>query len=302
MIEDDKKKIILPNGKEFILDDQQKTERSKERIVEDKSFVPVIIKRNDETIRHPDDILEMAIEEGLIQHKRTHLSLFISAIAAGLILGFVSMCVALASQFMSQDHNFILKRLTIALVYPLGFVICIMSRTQLFTDHTATAFYPVLDKKASIKSLFLVWFYVLLGNLLGTLTSTFLIYLSEAVIGAEPGYVIVADHLIFYKFPQIFISAILAGWLMAQGGWLVLATSQASAQIICIYIVTFIIGLGGLHHSIAGSAEIFSGIFHAQIPNYLGSFKFLVGAILGNLVGGSLFVASLNYAHIKKTG
>lgn len=79
---------------------------------------------------------------------------------------------------------------------------------------------------------------------------------------------------------------------MAQGGWLVLATPPASSQILCIFIVTFIIGLGGLHHSIAGSAEIFSGFFHHNDPDYTGSISFLVSAILGNLVGGSFFCGS----------
>jgi len=88
---------------------------------------------------------------------------------------------------------------------------------------------------------------------------------------------------------------------MAQGGWLILATPPASSQIICIYIVTFIIGLGGLHHSIAGSAEIFGGLFMSETPHYLKALRTIISAILGNLIGGSFFVAILNYAHIKKT-
>jgi formate/nitrite transporter FocA (FNT family) len=113
--------------------------------------------------------------------------------------------------------------------------------------------------------------------------------------------VAIKDHLTHFSFGQIFISAILAGWLMAQGGWLIMATPHSSGQILCIYVVTFIIGFGGLHHSIAGSAEIFTGLFHSVNPNYSGSFKFLTSAILGNLVGGTFFVAILNYGHIKKT-
>ncbi len=87
---------------------------------------------------------------------------------------------------------------------------------------------------------------------------------------------------------------------MAQGGWLVLSSPPSSGQILYIYIVTFIIGFGGLHHSIAGSAEIFSGLFHSPSPDYVGSLIFLSTAILGNIVGGSIFVGVLNYAHIKK--
>ena len=88
---------------------------------------------------------------------------------------------------------------------------------------------------------------------------------------------------------------------MAQGGWLILATPPTSSQIVCIYIVTFVIGLGGLHHSIAGSAEVFTGMFHSGDYDVAGIMKFLTSSVLGNLIGGSVFVGILNYAHIRKT-
>ena len=55
------------------------TERSAIRRQEDQDFVPVIVKRNDEARRHPDDILERAIIEGLEQLERPFLSLGLSS-------------------------------------------------------------------------------------------------------------------------------------------------------------------------------------------------------------------------------
>lgn len=299
----DKSKIILPSGHQYSMSEleEDKTSRGKERLKEDLDYVPVIIKRIDEAVRHPDDILEKTITEGLEQHKRFGISLFLSAFAAGLILGFAAMCVAIVLQIFPRSDNALYSRLATAFVYPLGFIICIMSRTQLFTEHTATAVYPILDKKASFQSLLNLWIIVLIGNLCGTFTSSLLISMSDPVIQAKEGYISVANHLMQFSFYEIFISAILAGWLMAQGGWLVFATSQANSQILCIYVVTFIIGLGGLHHSIVGSAEIFYGLLQSNTANYYGALKFLISAVLGNLVGGSLFIAVLNYGHIKKT-
>jgi hypothetical protein len=46
------------------------SQRSTERKSEDDNYIPVIIKRTDETRRHPDDALENAIEEGLEQLDR----------------------------------------------------------------------------------------------------------------------------------------------------------------------------------------------------------------------------------------
>lgn len=296
----DDKKIIVPSNVSDELN-REKTGRAKSREKEDEKFIPVIIKRNDEAVRHPDDVLEKVIHEGLEQHKRSNFSLLLSSISAGLILGFAAMSVSLASQIFGPESPVLYDRLAMALVYPLGFIVCVMSGTQLFTEHTATAVYPVLEKKASLSSLIRLWGVVLAGNLIGTLVSSILISSADNVIVARAGILEVSSHLIHFSFSEVFISAILAGWLMAQGGWLILATPPASSQIICIYIVTFIIGLGGLHHSIAGSAEIFGGLFMSEQPEYYRSFLTILSAILGNLVGGSFFVAILNYAHIRKT-
>jgi formate/nitrite transporter FocA (FNT family) len=94
---------------------------------------------------------------------------------------------------------------------------------------------------------------------------------------------------------------VLAGWLMALGAWLILATPPAVSQIVSIYIVTFLIGLGGLHHSIAGSVEMFAALMMSTEFSILESIRFIGVALFGNLIGGSLFVAVLNYAHIRET-
>ncbi len=295
------KVIIGPNGQRLSSNEDSKTARTVERHQEDKEYTSVIIKRSDEATRHPDDILEHAIQEGLEQYERPNISLFLSAISAGLIIGFAGMCVALISQLIPSATNFMLNRLIVALVYPLGFIICILSGTQLFTEQTATAVYPVLDKQISYKPLIKLWLLVLSGNFVGTFGTSVLLYLSDSVILAGVGFIDVGHHLLQYSSTEVFISAILAGWLMAQGGWLVMATPPNSSQIICIFIVTFIIGLGGLHHSIAGSAEIFSYLFHSPHPDFIGSLRFIICAVLGNLIGGSFFVGVLNYAHIKKS-
>ncbi len=88
---------------------------------------------------------------------------------------------------------------------------------------------------------------------------------------------------------------------MALGAWLVMATQPTMSQIISVYIVTFIIGIGGLHHSIAGSVEIFTAYLISDFFTLLQILKFIALAIVGNLVGGSIFVALLNYAHIRET-
>ena len=178
--------IMLPDGStaEPV---ESVTDRKKERSHEDRQFTPVIIKRTDVTRRHPDDTLETAIEEGLEQLTRPAVSLLLSSIAAGLIVGFSPMAVAVVSTAL-LEHGItgMSSRAISALVYPLGFVICVMSGAQLFTEHTATALYPVLDRKASFLSVLRLWALVAIGNIVGAGLGAALHYLARDVVQDQP--------------------------------------------------------------------------------------------------------------------
>jgi formate-nitrite transporter family protein len=197
-----------------------KTERGKERTREEREYVPVIIKRNDEGVRHPDDVLEYAIAEGLEQIRRPPFSLFLSAVAAGLMLAFTVMAVAVMATVVMDVDNALLRRLATAVVYPLGFIIVIMAGVELFTEHTATAVYPILDRRSGLRSLLRLWFLVGLGNIVGAFFGALLLTAAEEVIQARQGYAIIGHHLFDFSAPSLFVSALLAGWIMAMGAWL----------------------------------------------------------------------------------
>lgn len=298
------KDIILPSGqkaKEAMQDPAEQTKRKIKRRKEDEEYIPVIIKRIDDTSVHPDDMLEHAIEEGIEQLDRPVQELFLSAMAAGLILGFSAMAVAVVSEAVAPGISEVIQRLAVAFVYPLGFIICILSGTQLFTEHTATAVYPLLERRASFQQIVHLWATVLGGNLIGTFISAVLLNAAGDVISANEGYMEIAHHLTHFSTPVLLISAILAGWLMAQGAWLLLGARSQSARILSIYLVTFLIGIGGLHHSIAGSAEMFLAVLVSDKYGWLDAFRFITVAVAGNMIGGSTFVAVLNYAQIRRS-
>jgi formate/nitrite transporter FocA (FNT family) len=278
-----------------------RTERGRERQREDVRFTPVIVKRTDEARRHPDDVLEAAIIDGNEQLERPVLSLALSSVAAGLILSFTAMSVAVVTVAVAEVESVMIRRVFVALAYPLGFVLCLMSGSELFTEHTATAVYPVLDGRSSFRRLARLWLIVAAGNLIGALVSVYLPWAAEDVIRAGAGYRAVAEHVVAAATVPLLGSAVIAGWLMALGAWLILATPPTLSQIVCIYMVTFLIALGGLHHSVAGAAEVFAGMRMGGDVTIAQAARFVAWALVGNLIGGSLFVAVLNYAHIRRT-
>ncbi|NVJ50542.1 MAG: formate/nitrite transporter family protein [Gammaproteobacteria bacterium] len=292
-------KILLSDG-ELAESETPKTERSTQREEEERQYSSVIVKRVDESLRHPDDILERTIEEGQEQLNRSFLSLLISSAAASMILCFTVMAVAVMMG-ITQEVATSSAKFWVALVYPLGFILTILSGTQLFTEHTATAVYPVLDKRAAFPALLRLWATVILGNLIGAVIGAGFLVAADNVIQAKESYITLGHHLTDLAARDLLISSLLAGWLMALGAWLLRSSSNTVAQIVCIFIVTFLIGLGGLHHSIAGSVEI---LVAAMVSDHFSLFeivRFISLALVGNLIGGSVFVGALNYTHIRRT-
>lgn len=152
-----------------------------------------------------------------------------------------------------------------------------------------------------MKQLFRLWGIVIAGNLTGAAIGALLHTAASDVVGAREGYIAIGHHLVDFKTLPLLVSALLAGWLMALGAWLAVSSPRMGSQMTCVYLVTFLIGIGGLHHSIAGSVEMFAALFMSNEFTALQAFRFITVALLGNLIGGSLFVALLNYAHIRRT-
>lgn len=294
-------KLVMPDGQEIELEDDSFV-RKKEREQEDRTYLPVIIKRTDETLRHPDDALDKAIEDGLEQLKRPPLSLLLSAVAGGLVVGFSALAVSIITTLaLELQVSNLQTRLMTAFVYPLGFLFCILGGAQLFTEHTATALYPILDGRERIPKLLRLWGVVIVGNLAGAAGSAVLFYLAADVVHADPGHIAVGEHLVGYDGQALLVSAVIAGWLMALAAWLVVVAPRTISQIYVVYLVTFTIGLGGFHHSIAGSVEMFNAMLASDQFSAVEAAQFIGTALFGNLIGGSFFVALLNYAHIRKT-
>jgi len=89
-----------------------------------------------------------------------------SGFAAGLSMGFSLIAEGLIATYVPEAGW---KTLLVRLGYPLGFLIVILCRQQLFTENTLTAIIPLLAKR-DLNTLFRVlklWVVVLVSNLAG---------------------------------------------------------------------------------------------------------------------------------------
>jgi formate/nitrite transporter FocA (FNT family) len=90
--------------------------------------------------------------------------------------------------------------------------------------------------------------------------------------------------------------AIFAGWLIALMVWLLPAAETARVSIIII--VTYLIGIGGFNHIIAGSTTMFYLVVTHSISWGTYLVQFFFPTVLGNMIGGMALVAALGHAQV----
>jgi formate/nitrite transporter FocA (FNT family) len=249
-------------------------------------------------------ILRRELENALKQIERPASGLFISAVAAGLNVSFGALLMGMALTFSGGFASSFVERFVLANISTVGFVIVIIGQTELFTAHTTLGVLPVIDRRASIGELGQLWGVVYVGNLLGCAAFAGLIAVSGPPLGivtsAAAGTL--ADALVPLSWWAILLSGVVAGWLMGLATWLVAAGRDTVGQVLLIWMITGVIGFGPFHHSLLGTTEVLSALFMGGGVT-LGQFgHFLLWTTIGNAIGGTVFVALLNYGQAIKAG
>jgi formate/nitrite transporter FocA (FNT family) len=234
--------------------------------------------------------------EGTEELERPSSSIAWSGLAAGLTMG----CSMLAQGLLQASlPDAPWRTLVSSFGYGLGFVFVTMGRQQLFTETTLTVMLPFLHGTHGARSLARYWSIVFVTNILATL-----LFAAAATIPHlfKPDTVHAFTELgvkaVAPGFLVVLVKAVFAGWLIALMVWLLPIAS--SARLLVIIAVTWLISVAEFSHVIAGSAESAFAAMQGAIgwQDYL--FGFLIPALIGNSIGGVVFVALLNHAQVKE--
>ena len=228
---------------------------------------------------------------------RSSSSLFFSGLAAGLSMGFSLIAEALLRGHLPEAHW---QPLVAKLGYPLGFLIVILGRQQLFTENTLTPILPLLRDKnlETTRNVARLWMVVLAANAIGGLAIAWVVSHSAFLSAAS----IDAVHRIGEEAlaPGVFLRAIFAGWLIALLVWLL--PFAESGRLWVIVVVTYYVGLGHMSHVVAGSIQVFAVAFMGDVSWWTAVSRFLVPALCGNILGGLILVAAINHAQVTAGG
>ncbi|MBW4038145.1 MAG: formate/nitrite transporter family protein [Acidobacteria bacterium] len=238
------------------------------------------------------DIYEQVAKNAKEELKRSSVSLAISGLMGGVLMGLSALGVALILATLGTGPRaFVISRM----FYPLGFIVVILGRSQLFTENTLYPVALVLTEPRQLWNTMRLWATVLPANIIGALAFAALAGLTQsmppAVVRAIASLGVDAVN---HPSSAVFWSGVVAGWIIATAAWLVSGSHSITGSVMVIWALTFVVGLGNFAHCIASSGEILTAVLTHQLP-WIAYPRWLLPAVGGNIAGGVIMVTLLEY-------
>lgn len=237
------------------------------------------------------------IEVGVGKTKNKRIKTIILSIMAGFLIALAGYASTVVS---FNIENVSISKALASLVFPMGLILVILLKTELFTGNSLLVI-PLINKKISIKSLLLNWLLVYIGNFIGSVILSLLIYKSGSLTNETliNTFISIANKKVSYSFINLFILGILCNMLVCTAVFLGVTSKNIIDKIFVIFIPIFLFVLLGFEHSVAN-------MFYLSIASLLGKLNFinllvhnLLPVTLGNIVGGVLIGLIFYYTKSK---
>ena len=248
----------------------------------------------------PSAVDQAVRADGEADLARPAAALFWSALAAGLSLG---VSFVLPGLVRAQLPEAGWRPLVTALGYPIGFVLVILGRQQLFTQTTVTVVLPLLERRdrRTLDAVGRVWGIVVIGNLLGALLVGWAVGNTPLVDpGDRVALAALAAEPMAAPFATSLLRAIVAGWLIALIAWLLPFAEAARAWV--VFVVAYVVGVAAFPQIVTAAIAAFYATPAGTAAWGPAPWGFPLRSLAGNPVGGVVLVALLNHAQATAGG
>ncbi|MBR3392006.1 MAG: formate/nitrite transporter family protein [Firmicutes bacterium] len=243
-------------------------------------------------------------------------------LALGMLAGaFIALAAVGANTALSTVENPSLGKLASACVFPGGLAMVLLAGSELFTGNCLLVI-PLLQKEIGWGGMLRNWFFVYLGNLLGSL-----LIVALAAGGGQWGLfsgqlavttIKVAAAKVGLSFPAAFCLGVCCNFLVCIAVWISFAADSVAGKLAGLFFPIMLFVLSGFEHSVANMYYIPAGLAAAADPGFAaqaaaagvdmsgltwGAFflRNLLPVTLGNIVGGSVLVGCVYwYCYLRK--
>ncbi|RJS91520.1 formate/nitrite transporter family protein [Salinisphaera sp. Q1T1-3] len=234
--------------------------------------------------------------DGEEELSRAPLSLWWSALAAGFA---ITLSVVAEGLLHAALPDTPWRPLVANFGYALGFVVVILGRMQLFTENTITVVLPVMRERSSrvFGLTARLWAIVLLGNLVGTFIAAGFVHYGVATPELNHALTEIAAPLFTHSFGNTLLQGVPAGFMVAAIVWML--PNARGFELWMILLMAYLIGIGDFVHIIVGSAEAFGLMFAGHVGIGAVIWHFIIPALIGNVIGGTLLFSLLAYGQVQ---
>ncbi len=222
---------------------------------------------------------------------------FILAILAGI---FISLAGVLSVVASISIESYSIAKLLSALVFPVGLILVILMKTELFTGNSLLVI-PLLKKDIKCKQLLKNWLIVYLGNLFGALLITILIINTPLKEIISASFIKITNTKISLNITSAIILGVLCNFLVCLAVFLASNAKTITEKILVIFLPIFTFVALSFEHSVANMSYLSLGYLldnSIKISDIL--LKNLIPVTIGNIIGGSLLAAIIYYLRKDK--
>lgn len=257
----------------------------------------------------PLEIAKNFVEIGIHKVRLSAWKMVILGFFAGCFIGFAGIASTTASATVDNPS---VARLISAIVFPAGMAMVLVAGSELFTGNNLIII-SVLQKQASLTGMLKNWFFVYIGNFLGTgFVATLVVYghtpdLFNARLAEK--MVVAAQVRVTQTFSEALIRGILCNILVCIAVWAAFAAKKVSGKLLMSFWPVMLFVLCGFEHSIADMYFGVSGLltsieYHIDATNLTiisVLLKNLLPVTIGNVIGGAIVAGGYWLIYLKHT-
>lgn len=272
----------------------------------------------------PLEITEETIQTGIKKSKMTIVNMLILGILAGAFISFAAEGSNMAAfNLLAKAETYGLGKVLAGAVFGTGLMLVLIAGGELFTGNTMMIA-GVLDKKVSIKAMLKNWFFVYVGNLIGSVLIAYMMNKSglfssgDSMLGAVT--IKIAAYKVGLTFTQALFLGIMCNWLVCLAVWMAYGAKDMTGKIFAIFFPIWLFITSGFEHCVANMYYIPAGIIAKSnksltdaaamlgvTPEKLEHLnwetfftKNLIPVTLGNIIGGGILVGVVYwYVYIR---
>jgi len=261
-------------------------------------------------VKNSAEIVQTVIDVGVAKSKMTFANNILMGILAGAYIGFGSILAIKCAGNLPAGTWGSFPRIVFGGVFPVGLLLVLLAGADLFTGDCMFMPSALVNGKIGINKFFRILILSIIGNFLGSFLIAWLTFKGGLLEPVAANYAVtVANGKAVLPFGVAFIRGIMCNWLVCLAIFVSLSATDGVSKAALMWPPIFAFVALGMEHSVANMTFMPLGILIGSSPSYIAAtgsvplavtwgstfINNLVPVVLGNFIGGALFVCGIYY-------